>query len=137
MKNVFYVYRFLDKNDEIIYIGKSKNIKKRTNSHFSGFGHLPTECYRAADRIEYIEIESKIEMDIKELYYIDKIKPKYNQINKTNTPQTINFDCSDDHWYVLETKGNKSERTVYPRLNEVTKKLINSEKKIHSQNLEL
>ena len=39
MKNC--VYRFINKENEIIYIGKSKNLEKRLKGH----DHLPNKCY--------------------------------------------------------------------------------------------
>ena len=39
-----YVYIFKNYYDEIIYVGKTKNIKNRMKQHFTG-GHLPEECY--------------------------------------------------------------------------------------------
>ena len=30
------VYKFLDKLDRVIYVGKAKNLKKRVRSYFSG-----------------------------------------------------------------------------------------------------
>ena len=47
-----YVYRFLNSEGKIIYIGKTVNIKNRMQQHFSK-GHLPAECYRNVARIEY------------------------------------------------------------------------------------
>ena len=39
MKNC--VYRFLNKDNEIIYIGKTKDLDNRIKTH----EHLPKECY--------------------------------------------------------------------------------------------
>ena len=40
------VYRFLDKNNNIIYVGKAKNLKSRLNSH----NHLSEKCYDEIER---------------------------------------------------------------------------------------
>lgn len=76
---MYYVYRFIDKNENIIYIGKSNRIDLRIKEHFSNYGHLPKECYENTIRVECIEFSTKVEMDIKEIYYINKFKPEYNK----------------------------------------------------------
>ena len=77
MKNKFYVYRFLDKNNDILYIGKteSTSLDFRMKSHI----HLPDECYLNVSKIEYVEFENRNLMIICERYLIPTIKPKYNK----------------------------------------------------------
>lgn len=58
-KNEFYIYRFLNKSGEIMYIGKTDNIIRRMQQHFSRQGRLPKECYKSVKVIEYITLESK------------------------------------------------------------------------------
>lgn len=74
------VYRFLDKDNNIIYVGKTQNISNRMTQHFSGNGHLLMECYRQVKKIQYIQCENEADMSIKEIYFINKFKPKYNNI---------------------------------------------------------
>ena len=70
------VYRFLNANNEVVYIGKAKNLKARLNSHT----HLPKECYEEISDIEYYSFETEDEMDLAERYLIPKLKPKYNVV---------------------------------------------------------
>ena len=72
------MYRFKDINDNIIYIGKTKNIYRRISQHFSDGGHLSQECYDSTVSVEFATLKSHIDMDIYEMYLIDKIRPKYN-----------------------------------------------------------
>lgn len=72
MKNC--VYRFLNSDNEIIYIGKAKDLKSR----LSGHTHLPEECYKEKAKVEYATFSTMDEVDIAERYLISKIKPKYN-----------------------------------------------------------
>lgn len=74
----YYIYRFLDKNNNIIYIGKTKDIYKRINDHFGVKGHLPKDCYDTVERVEFATLYSYIDMNIYEMYLIDTIKPIYN-----------------------------------------------------------
>lgn len=76
MKNC--VYRFLNDNDEIIYIGKAKDLKQRLKNHC----HLPDKCYEERKIIEYISFDTEDEMDFAERYFVPKVKPKYNTVYK-------------------------------------------------------
>ena len=95
---VRYIYRFADKNGNIIYIGKTNNLKIRIRNHLSTKGHLPKECYEKIYKIEFMVVCSDVLMDIKELYYINLYKPRFNYINKHNSPSFIISDFVSDKW---------------------------------------
>lgn len=92
----YYIYQFVNDRNETIYVGKTKNIKNRMISHFTS-GHLPKECYNAISKILYAEFSSGIDMDIYEIYYINKYKPKYNTESKYESNSTV-FVFSDIEW---------------------------------------
>lgn len=50
---MYYVYRFLDKANQIVYIGKTGHLEKRITEHFSKQGHLTEEQYKQVEKIEY------------------------------------------------------------------------------------
>jgi len=77
-----FLYRFLNTQGVIIYVGKTQNIENRMKTHFSSEGHLPKSCYEDVAKIEYIELHNKVEMDILELYFINKWKPFFNKKDK-------------------------------------------------------
>lgn len=66
----YYVYRFLNKDNIITYVGRTVNLYKRFLQH----DHL-TET---VSKIEYIECESEAEMAWKEIYYINLY---YNELS--------------------------------------------------------
>ena len=78
MKNC--VYRFLNKNNEIIYIGKARDLRSRINNH----NHLPKECYDETISIEYTECATEDDSLLLERYLIAKVKPKYNTVFRYN-----------------------------------------------------
>lgn len=80
----FYVYRFKNEENEIIYVGKTKNLEQRIRTHFGKQGHLPKECYEEVRKIEFLVFEKESLMGIKELYYIAKFQPKYNVADKSD-----------------------------------------------------
>lgn len=73
-----FVYKFVDYQNNIIYIGKTKKIENRMRQHFNGDGHLPMECYQNVSHIFVIELNGKTNMDMYETYLINKYTPKYN-----------------------------------------------------------
>lgn len=95
MKIVNSIYRFLNKDNEIIYIGKAKDLKKRLSNHT----HLTDECYQEKVKVEFTIFETEHDMDMAERYYIPKYKPKYNKVMQEHlTALDINkFD--DAKWY--------------------------------------
>ena len=107
-----YVYIFKNYYDEVIYIGKTGNIKRRINQHFEE-GHLPNECYKNIKEIKYAEVgNSKYDAEIIETILINELKPEYNtekvfmersELSKYKTPdlnwKNIYFEVTS-----LETK---------------------------------
>lgn len=75
------IYKFIDRNNNIIYIGKAKNIRKRVSSYFStktGLSGRIKFMVRQIERIEYTIVESENEALLLENSLIKKIQPKYN-----------------------------------------------------------
>lgn len=74
------VYRMLDSNQALLYVGKAKNLKKRVNSYFEGRGHGP-RIHRMVEKIALVDItltSNESEALILEQRLIQKEKPKYN-----------------------------------------------------------
>lgn len=101
-----YVYRFIDRSGNVIYVGRTNDMLKRMKQHFSSNGHLPKECYARTMRVEYIEVDTKNDMKIKELYYIGKLMPEYNRADKVAV--TLSIDETVDKWRLYTVvKGSK------------------------------
>lgn len=62
-RNSYYVYRFKNKDDVIVYVGRTVNLKQRFLQH----DHLTDEV----KAIEYIECNTEADMIWKEIYYIN------------------------------------------------------------------
>ena len=123
---MYFVYKFIDSKDEVIYVGKTKvGIRNRINQHFSNSGHLSKECYRQVQRIEYQTIPNKLEMDIKELYYIGKWKPKYNTINNYKEEEFTLKIVEENDWEHLKFENPfyapTPVRTWYKSMEELEK----------------
>lgn len=75
----FYLYRFINNKDEIIYIGRTNDIRRRiTTDHFTSNTHLPNECYIETQRVKYTEFANESEEIAYEAILINQEKPKYN-----------------------------------------------------------
>ena len=76
-------YIHKDKNGNVIYVGKAKNLKKRVSSYFNKIHTGKTKAL--VDNIndfEYIVTNSEIESFILEINLIKKYSPKYNILLK-------------------------------------------------------
>lgn len=75
------VYQFIDKNGDILYVGKAKNLHSRVRSYFSvdiGRGPAIDIMVRLSTDISYFPTDSEIEAVLLEAELIKKLKPKYN-----------------------------------------------------------
>ncbi|WP_186326216.1 nucleotide excision repair endonuclease [Priestia megaterium] len=132
----FYVYRFLDENNKVIYIGRTNNITSRMSTHFSNRGHLPKECYEAVKRIDYMILKTTNDMKIKELYYIGKYKPKFNSNDKSDVSFVMNE--LEDVWILFDKQNEeKIIREIEQLTTENNKKTKEIELlKLNSDNLQ-
>lgn len=78
-------YQYFDKNGEIIYIGKAKNLYNRVNSYFVGDKKDSPKLQVMVPqivRVECIVVNTEVEALILESELIKKYKPKYNILLK-------------------------------------------------------
>ena len=73
------VYRYFDKDGELIYVGKAKNLKRRVSSYFNKeqTGKTRVLVSKIAD-IKFIVVESESEALLLENNLIKQYKPRYN-----------------------------------------------------------
>jgi excinuclease ABC subunit C len=79
------IYQFFDAKKNIIYIGKSKNLKSRVNSYFSGkqkLGFAKQQMIEKIRDIQYILTNTETESLILENDLIKQYQPKYNILLK-------------------------------------------------------
>lgn len=79
------VYRFLDGEDTIIYVGKAKNLKKRLASYFGEKKHQQYKTktlVKNADHFEYTVVDTEHDALLLENTLIKKFQPRYNVMLK-------------------------------------------------------
>ncbi len=78
------VYKFFDTSNNIIYVGKAKNLKKRVLSYFNKnhIHHKTKLLVKQINKIENIVVETEMDALLLENSLIKKFKPKYNVLLK-------------------------------------------------------
>lgn len=79
------VYRMKNSSNEIIYIGKAKDLYKRVNSYFKNIGKHPTRTAKMVEHIadiEYTIASSELEALVLETNLIKAFRPRYNVLMK-------------------------------------------------------
>ncbi len=74
------IYKYFDQSNELIYVGKAKDLKKRTSSYFSKtFTNYKThELVQRIIRIEFTITDTEADAFLLENSLIKQFKPKYN-----------------------------------------------------------
>ena len=79
------IYQYFDAKWKIIYVGKSKNLKSRVNSYFSGQQKLNFAKKKMLEKIKditYIVTNNEVESLLLENTLIKQHQPKYNILLK-------------------------------------------------------
>ena len=96
-----YTYRFVDTDENVIYVGYTgQTMAKRISQHFTK-GHLPKKCYKSIARIDYIKWDSKSDAQVMEVYYINKYHPKFNKLDKQGDKLNIQIE-DEKEWKVYQ-----------------------------------
>ena len=119
-----YVYRFIDKNSQTLYVGKTVDLDKRMSEHWSKNSHLKKQgrgdVYEKVQRIEYIKYRTELQALQKELEYINYYKPRYNKASKIK--QIIDIPTDINKWKVYRVLKEVPEQDA--RLQERRRKLL-------------
>ena len=73
------VYRFFDKNEKVIYVGKAKNIKNRLNTYFGKNLQIKTRrMVNTAVRVDWTLVKTEVEALQLEFTWIKQYSPDFN-----------------------------------------------------------
>lgn len=74
------IYKYFDNKNELIYVGKAKNIRKRVSSYFTKTftGYKTHELVKRIERIEFTIVDSEQDAFLLENSLIKQFQPKYN-----------------------------------------------------------
>jgi len=102
------VYYLHDEEGEIIYIGKSKNIRKRVNQHFTSDHHKAREIQKEVSSVSHEATGSEMIALLKENQEIKRNKPKFNRALRKNIFSYALYQYTDDRGY-LNLKIGKAD----------------------------
>lgn len=106
------VYYFLDMFDNIVYIGKSINIKKRVKQHFQKINPKSNKFYNTVRKIEYKLTGSELVAFLKEAEDIKKYKPPINKaLRKDQFPYSIYFENDQNDYICFKIERTKLNKT--------------------------
>ncbi|MDE3182664.1 MAG: excinuclease ABC subunit C [Bacteroidota bacterium] len=74
------IYKYFDDQNELIYVGKAKNIRKRVSSYFTKTftGYKTHELVKRIDHIEFTIVDSEQDAFLLENSLIKQFQPKFN-----------------------------------------------------------
>ncbi len=121
------VYLMKNKENEIIYIGKAKNLKNRVSSYFlSNSGHTDKVRKMVSNiyTFDYIITDSEFEALVLECSLIKKYQPKYNILLKDDKGYSY-IKITNEKWpRVLYVKQKRNDGAFYigPYINSLSVK---------------
>ena len=97
------IYKFLNSEGSIIYIGKAKNLKKRVQSYFSknSSNFKTSVLVKSIHTIEHVIVDSETDALLLENNLIKSHQPKYNVLLK---------DDKTYPWIVIKNEPAKHPR---------------------------
>ena len=111
------VYYMHNVNGTIIYIGKSKNIKKRINQHFTGNNRKSKKIQDDVVAVTYEKTGSELIALLKENEEIKRNKPIYNRASRRTKYKIQVNHFLDEHGYINfkldKADGRKKGITTY------------------------
>lgn len=123
------VYKMLDSNGQIIYIGKSKCLKKRVKSYFSKSPKQPKierMIFFIAD-IDFIVTDTHLEARLLECQLIKEIKPYFNSQMKNDRRYFYLKLTNSGHSHAMSIVLEREDNTFGPfRRKQLIQSLIDS-----------
>lgn len=123
------IYYIHNEKADLIYIGKSRNIKKRINQHFTGTTGKCKKIQREVFAVTYEETGSELIALLKESEEIKINKPIYNRAQRKSIFQWALYCEKDANGYLnlklRKADGRKKELTAFTSIQEGKSALFN------------
>ena len=110
------VYLFLDDKENILYVGKAINLKKRVSSYFAkkNLGEKTSILVSQVVKIRIIEVESEIESLLLEANLIKKFLPKFNiNLKDGKAYPLIRITIKDEYPKILVARKIDDPKSLY------------------------
>jgi DNA polymerase III subunit epsilon len=116
------IYYIHNEKGDLIYIGKSKNIKKRVNQHFTGTTNKCKKIQLEVYAVTFEETGSELIALLKESEEIKINKPIYNRSQRKTIFQWALYAVKDENGYLAlclqKADGRKKEITSFVSVQE-------------------
>lgn len=110
------VYRFLNKDGTVIYVGKAKDLKKRVSQYFSQGKKLSVKTQRMVSHacsLEYTVVETESDALLLENNLIKTLQPRYNILLKDD--KTFPWICVKNEPFprIMQTRKVVRDKSLY------------------------
>lgn len=109
------VYRFYNKSDKVIYVGKAKNLKNRLSTYFGS--NLAQKTYRMvheAVRVDWTIVKTELEALALEFSWIKQYHPTYNvQFKDDKSYPYLAISLEDEYPRIFITRKEKRPGLKY------------------------
>ena len=110
------VYRMINSSDEVLYVGKAKNIKKRivAYSHIEKLPKRLQQMVAQIDKMEFVVVDNEARALLVENELIKKYSPKYNILLKDDkTFPYLTIDVESEFPRLSKYRGVKKDKNKY------------------------
>lgn len=107
------VYRFLDANGRVLYVGKAKSLRNRLSNYFAPLGSLHERTRRmvtAANGVEWTVVANEIEA----------LQLEYLWINEFDPPFNVQFRDDKSYPYIAVTLADEAPRVIVTRRKNIS-----------------
>lgn len=110
------VYRMIDANGDVLYVGKAKSIRKRLASYTRPTGHDSriTRMIAATAALEFVTTATETEALLLEANLIKRLRPRFNVLLRDDKSFPYIM-ITADHWapQILKHRGARSRKANY------------------------
>lgn len=111
------VYVYIDKQNNVLYVGKANNLKSRVSSYFLKSANLGEKTRLLVSKIHKIRItivDSELEALLLESFYIKKYRPKYNiRLSDDKSYVQIRITIKDKYPVVMLARRGTDKNSLY------------------------
>ncbi len=110
------VYKFLDSNGTVLYVGKAKSLKKRVKSYWTHFDKSSGKVkvlISKTQNIEYIVTRNETDAFLLENNLIKSLKPKYNVLLRDDKTYPWIKITADEYPRIIKTRQYTNDGSKY------------------------
>lgn len=110
------VYKYFNEENELIYVGKAKSLKKRVSSYFNkntGVNHKTKRMVREIRKIEITIVDSELDALLLENNLIKKSQPRYNILLRDDKTYPYLLITKENFPRIFQTRKHIPKRGTY------------------------